>query len=88
MRSRDVPAAYTWNFASYFKQLGQQEKLATSSLSTLVLISQNRFSDEADRRAEWDVHMGLLAEHEITRVLQMLDAIQEKLGIEHDADSE
>ena len=30
---------------------------------------------------------GLLAEHERTRVLQMLDAIQEKRGIEHDADS-
>ena len=57
-------------------------------LSTFVLISQNRFSDAADRRAELDLQIGLLAEHEITRVLQMLDAIQDKLGIEHDADSE
>jgi uncharacterized membrane protein len=57
-------------------------------LSTFVLISQNRFSDEADRRAELDLQIGLLAEHEITRVLQMLDAIQDKLGIENDADSE
>src|SRR2546428_2191868 len=57
-------------------------------LSTFVLISQNRFSDEADRRAELDVHIGLLAEHEIPRVLHMLDAIQDKLGIENDADSE
>ena len=88
MCSRDVPAAYTWSFASYFKQLGQQEKLATSSLSTFVLISQNRFSDEADRRAELDLQIGLLAEHELTRVLQMLDAIQDKLGIANDADSE
>jgi hypothetical protein len=45
-------------------------------------------SDAADRRVELDVHMGLLAEHEITYVLQMLDAIQEQLGIAHDADSE
>jgi uncharacterized membrane protein len=57
-------------------------------LSTFVLISQNRFSDEADRRAELDLQIGLLAEHEITRVIQMLDAIQNKLGIENDADSE
>jgi len=57
-------------------------------LSTFVLISQNRFSDEADRRAELDVHIGLLAKHEIPRVLHMLDAIQDKLGIENDADSE
>jgi uncharacterized membrane protein len=57
-------------------------------LSTFVLISQNRFSDAADRRAELDLQIGLLAEHEITRVLQMLDVIQDKLGIENDADSE
>jgi uncharacterized membrane protein len=57
-------------------------------LATFVLISQNRFSDAADRRAELDLQIGLLAEHEITRVLQMLDAIQAKLGIENDADSE
>jgi uncharacterized membrane protein len=57
-------------------------------LSTFVLISQNRFSDEADRRAELDLQIGLLAEHEITRVLHMLDAIQDKLGIENDADSD
>jgi uncharacterized membrane protein len=57
-------------------------------LSTFVLISQNRFSDAADRRAELDLQIGLLAEHELTRVLHMLDAIQDKLGIENDADSE
>jgi uncharacterized membrane protein len=57
-------------------------------LSTFVLISQNRLSDAADLRAEMDLQIGLLAEHEITRVLQMLDAIQDKLGIENDADSE
>ena len=57
-------------------------------LSTFVLISQNSLSDTADRRAEMDLQIGLLAAHEITRVLQMLDAIQDKLGIENDADSE
>lgn len=57
-------------------------------LSTFVLISQNRLAEEADRRADLDLHIGLLTEHEVTRVLQMLDAIQEKLGIVHDLDSE
>jgi uncharacterized membrane protein len=57
-------------------------------LSTFVLISQNRLSQEAERRAELDMHIGLLAEHELTRVLQMLDAIQDKMGIENDEDSE
>jgi len=51
-------------------------------LSTFVLISQNRLSEESDRRADLDLHIGLLAEAELTRALKMLQAIQEKLGIE------
>ncbi len=53
-------------------------------LSTFVLISQNRMGEAADRRAELDLHIGLLTEHEVTRVLQMLDAIQTKLEIVDD----
>ena len=52
-------------------------------LSTFVLISQNRLSEESEHRADLDLHIGLLTEHELTRVLQMLDAIQEKMGIEN-----
>ena len=57
-------------------------------LSAFVLISQNRLSAEADRRADLDLQIGLLAEHELTRVLKMLDEIQDKLGIENDDDPE
>ena len=57
-------------------------------LSTFVLISQNRLSKETEHRADLHLHIGLLTEHELTRVLQMLDAIQDKLGIENDADRE
>lgn len=57
-------------------------------LSTFVLISQNRLSEESEHRADLDLHIGLLTEHELTRVLQMLDAIQEKMGIEDHAESE
>ena len=57
-------------------------------LSALVLITQNRLTDEMEHRADLDLHIGLLTEHELTRVLQMLDAIQEKLGIENHAASE
>jgi uncharacterized membrane protein len=51
-------------------------------LSTLVLITQNRLGAEVEHRAGLDLHIGLLAEHELTRALQMLGAIQNKLGIE------
>jgi uncharacterized membrane protein len=57
-------------------------------LATFVLISQNRISEEADRRADLDLHIGLLTEHELTRVLRMLDAIQDKMGIDNDTDTE
>lgn len=50
-------------------------------LSTFVLISQNRLSEEADRRADLDLHIGLLSEAEMTLALKMLHAIQKKLEI-------
>jgi uncharacterized membrane protein len=57
-------------------------------LSTFVLISQNRAGVEADARADVALHVGLLTEHEVTRTLQMLDAIQERLGIANDSQSD
>lgn len=57
-------------------------------LSTFVLISQNRQNETAERRAELDLQMNLLTEHELTRALLMLDAIQDKLGIPNDTDPE
>jgi uncharacterized membrane protein len=57
-------------------------------LSTFVLISQNRLGEETERRADLDLHIGLLTEHELTRVLQMLDIIQDKLGIVDHENSE
>ena len=54
-------------------------------LSSFVLISQNRLSAEANRRDDLDLQIGLLAEHEMTHVLKMLDEIRQHLGIaQHD----
>jgi uncharacterized membrane protein len=57
-------------------------------LATLVLISQNRLSAESERRADLGLQISLLAEHELTHALHMLDAIQDKLGIDNDQDSD
>jgi uncharacterized membrane protein len=57
-------------------------------LSTFVLISQNRLGEETERRADLDLHIGLLTKHELTRVLQMLDAMQDKMGIVDPKNSE
>lgn len=56
-------------------------------LSTFVLISQNLFSKEAEHRADLGLQTGLLTEHELTRALQMLRAIQIQIGITNDEDS-
>ena len=57
-------------------------------LSTFVLISQNRLGKETERHADLSLQIGLLTEHELTRVLQMLDAIQDKLGVVDHHESE
>ena len=57
-------------------------------LATFVLISQNRLSAIADQRADLDLQINLLAEYEITRVLTMVDAIADHLGLEVGHDPE
>jgi len=51
-------------------------------LSTFVLISQNRMAALADRRADLDLQISLLAEHEITRLITLVTAIAERLDLE------
>ena len=50
-------------------------------LSTFVLISQNHASQMADRRADLDLQINLLSEHEITRLLTLMDAVASHLGV-------
>ena len=57
-------------------------------LSTFVLISQNRSSAAADRRADLDLQINLLAEHEVTRLIALTSAIAQKVGVEEEPDSE
>ena len=51
-------------------------------LSTFVLISENRASRIADKRAELDLQINLLSEYEITRLLTLMDAIADHLGVD------
>ncbi len=57
-------------------------------LSTFVLITQNRMAAAAEKRAELDLQISLLAEHEITKLAAMVAAVAERLGIDADADPE
>lgn len=51
-------------------------------LSTFVLISQNRMSRQADQRAHLNLQVDMLAEQEMTKVLEMLQQICRQLGLE------
>lgn len=55
-------------------------------LSTFVLISQNRAAKAADRRADLDLQINLLTEHEVTRLISLTTAIAEKLGVGESGD--
>jgi uncharacterized membrane protein len=49
-------------------------------LSSLVLISQNQLSKVADRRAELDLQINLLAEQRTAKILEMLDHIRDQFN--------
>ena len=53
-------------------------------LSTFVLISQNRTAALADERADLDLHINLLAEHELSRLATLVTQIAERLGVPTD----
>jgi uncharacterized membrane protein len=51
-------------------------------LTIFVLVSQNRMTRQAERRSHLDLQIGMLAEQELTTLLQMQRKICEKLGID------
>jgi len=57
-------------------------------LSTFILISQNRMQAIADRRSEFGLHINLLAEHEVTRFIQLVTAIADRMDLEQSRNPE
>jgi len=53
-------------------------------LSTFVLISQNRMSQQSELRSHLDLQINLLAEQESTKTLRILLRVCERLGIDTD----
>ena len=58
------------------------------SREAISLYIHSRMSEQAEHRADLDLQIDLRPEYELTRVLQMLDAIQDELGIENAEDTE
>jgi uncharacterized membrane protein len=57
-------------------------------LSTFVLISQNRMQEAADKRADLDLQISLLAEHEVTKMATQVAAIAERMAVKTEVDEE
>ena len=71
-------------FDPTFVVLAMEASVEAIFLSTFVLITQNRMADAADRRADLDLHINLLAEHELTKLATLVGQIARRLGVEPD----
>ena len=75
-------------FDPSFTILAMAASVEAIFLSTFVLITQNRMAAAAEKRAELDLQISLLAEHEITKLAEMVAAIAKRIGIDANADPE
>ncbi len=75
-------------FDPTFVILGTTASCEAIFLSTFVLISQNRMMQASDRRADLDLQINLLSEHEITRLVAMVAAVSDRMGIDVREDGE
>jgi uncharacterized membrane protein len=62
--------------------LAMEASVEAIFLSTFVLISQNRMSAQADKRAELDLQISLLTEHEVTHLIKLVRAMAKKMDVE------
>jgi uncharacterized membrane protein len=68
-------------FDPSFVILAMEASVEAIFLSTFVLISQNRNAAAADKRADLDLHISLLTEHELTKLTRVVMAIASRLSI-------
>ena len=80
-----IPGIVTWDPFPY-SFLTLVVSLEAIFLSLLVLMTQNRLTRDADKRAQLDLQINLLAEQESTATLQMLEKICQHLGVNIEAE--
>jgi uncharacterized membrane protein len=71
-------------FDPSFVILAMEASVEAIFLSTFVLISQNRNAAAADKRADLDLHISLLTEHELTKLTRVVMGIASRLNIPTD----
>lgn len=73
-------------FDESFVVLAMVASVEAIFLSTFVLITQNRMTAAADKRADLDVQISLLAEHEVTELTRLVRQIAHEMGIRTETD--
>jgi uncharacterized membrane protein len=81
-----IPAVPKWDES--FVVLAMWASVEAIFLSTFVLISQNRMQAAADKRADLDLQISLLAEHEITKLVTLVSALADHAGVRTEVDEE
>jgi uncharacterized membrane protein len=81
-----IPGVPRWDES--FVILAMWASVEAIFLSTFVLISQNRMQAAADKRADLDLQISLLAEHEVTKLVTLASGIAERLGVQTPVDEE
>src|SRR5215211_7026030 len=81
-----IPGVPQWDES--FVVLAMIASVEAIFLSTFVLISQNRMAAAADKRADLDLQISLLAEHEVTKIITIVSAIADHLNISTNVDAE
>src|SRR3954453_17120796 len=75
-----IPGIPAWDES--FVVLAMVASVEAIFLSKFVLLRQNRMAADADRRADLDLQITLLAEHEVTKLATVLAEIARKLGVD------
>ncbi|MCW2239304.1 DUF1003 domain-containing protein [Azospirillum canadense] len=81
-----IPGIPAWDPS--FVVLAMLASVEAIFLSTFVLISQNRMAAAADKRADLDLQISLLAEHEVTKLVTLVSAMADRMGVTTEVDAE
>ncbi len=74
-----IPGIPQWDES--FVVLAMIASVEAIFLSTFVLISQNRMAEADDKRADLDLHISLLTEHELTKIATLLSDVAKHLSV-------
>jgi uncharacterized membrane protein len=81
-----IPGVRPWDPS--FVVLAMVASVEAIFLSTFILITQNRMTATQYEMDDLDLHVSLLAEHEITKLVSLVSALTDKMGVHTEVDAE